>query len=80
MTKEDSDKLFGAIHRKLGNVKFSEFNNINVNATTSGTFITTVFVTNFANGYATETFIWVKDGDEPTLRTYNIQSKALITN
>jgi len=77
---DETVKFFQAIHRKLGYANKSDFVNINVNATTSGTFITVHYSTSFANGPAGETFTWIKRGNTPKLYSYNISSNALIVN
>ena len=66
------------MHRKLGNAQNSSLTNVNVNATTNGTFITTLYQTSFAAGPASETFIWLKSNGDLKLYNYNIQSKALL--
>lgn len=73
-------KVFEAVHEKLGNAISSKAGNINVTATTAGTFVTTVYQTEFEKGGATETFTWLKTGDTLKLNGYNIQSNALILN
>ena len=78
--EEDFIKLLLAIHRKLGDAGQTNMNNLSVNATTGGTFITAVYQTTFAKGPATETFTWKKSGGQIKLYRYNIQSNALIVN
>ena len=79
-SKEDVIKLFSAIHRKLGDAGATTFGSMNVNATLTGTFITTQYNTAFTGGTATETFVWLRDGGSVKLHGYNINSSALITN
>jgi hypothetical protein len=78
--EQELTKLLEAVHRKLGNVEASNMNNLSVNATPSGTFITAVYRTSFARGTAAETFTWKKNGNGVKLYGYNIQSNALIVN
>jgi hypothetical protein len=71
-------RLLEAVHRKLGDAGDESQVNMNVNATTDGTFITTEYNTRFAQGQAIETFTWVKSGGTLKLYGYNVQSKALL--
>ncbi len=72
-------KFFAAIHTKLGNAGTANRKVINVNTTTSGTFVTVSYETAFEKGSAIETFTWRKSiTGELTLVGYNINSKALI--
>jgi hypothetical protein len=69
-----------AVHRKLGNAGAESMTNINVNATTNGTFITATYETHFDRGSAVETFTWRRNGGGVKLYAYNIQSKELVLN
>jgi hypothetical protein len=78
---EDHDKLvafFRGVHSKLGNVTAEKLNNINVNASTSGTRITTSYTTTFTAGTADETFTWAKSGRGLKLLAYDIRSSAFV--
>lgn len=75
---QDFLDLIAAIHRKLGNASSESLDNINVSVTTSGTYITAVYSTQFESGPGTETFVWKRDGTQLKLFRYNINSKALI--
>ncbi|MGO9648894.1 MAG: DUF4019 domain-containing protein [Terriglobales bacterium] len=72
--------LLAAVHRKLGNAGVESLTNINVNATTNGTFITAIYKTPFDRGQAIETFTWKKDARGVRLYGYNVQSNALVLN
>jgi hypothetical protein len=74
----DLIKFFEVVHRKLGDAGAESLTNINVNAQTNGTFVTTVYTTTFARSTATETFTWKKYGSALKLYGYNINSNALI--
>jgi|ERR1051326_4122479 hypothetical protein len=78
-SKLDILKLFEAIHRKLGNTKSQTLSFWNMNATTSGFFITVTYDTSFERGSGQENFTWVKVGNKLSLVGYHIQSNALIT-
>jgi hypothetical protein len=73
-------KFLSAVHRKMGDAGESKLKRLNVNATTNGTFTTAVYETKFAKGQATETFTWIKAGGGLKLRSYNINSMALIVD
>ncbi len=79
-SKEDTLRLFQAVHKKLGFVMSSYLQNITVNATTSGTFVRSIHRTAFEHGSAIETFTWKKSGGRLILYNYNINSKELIIN
>ena len=78
--QEDIIKLLTAVHKKLGAAGKDSLINLEVKATTNGTFTTAFYDTKFANGDATETFTWIKSGGGLKLYGYNIQSMALIVN
>jgi hypothetical protein len=75
----DSNALFEAIHRKLGNVKNATQSNWRVNATTGGTFVSLVYDTEFTEGRGAEQFVFLVSGERATLLNYNINSPLLIT-
>ena len=75
---QDFLDLMAAIHRKLGKAGPGSLSNINVSVTTSGTYITAAYSTQFDAGGATETFVWKRDGATLKLFRYNINSNALI--
>jgi hypothetical protein len=72
--------FLAAVHRKLGAAQSERLSNINVNATTNGTFVITTYQTTFDRGAAVETFTWIKSGNSLRLRGYNIQSNTLVVN
>jgi hypothetical protein len=78
--KDDLLKFFSAVHAKLGDAGASSFDNINVSATPTRTFVTTRYSTAFSRGAATETFTWIKKAGALKLYGYNINSNALILN
>jgi hypothetical protein len=75
----DSNALFEAIHRKLGNVKNAAQSSWRVNATTGGTFVSLVYDTEFTEGRGVERFDFLVGGERATLINYNINSPLLIT-
>jgi|HubBroStandDraft_2_1064218.scaffolds.fasta_scaffold625746_1 hypothetical protein len=77
---EELIKFLGAVHRKLGNAGEAKLVNIQINATTNGKFLAASYETKFANGPATESFTWKKNGGRWELFSYHIQSMALIMN
>jgi hypothetical protein len=79
-TKSDFIKFVQAIQRKLGAFKGDTANGWRTNVTTSGTFVTLSYKSEFANGPAEENFIFVISGNSAVLQNYNINSMALITN
>jgi hypothetical protein len=79
-TESEWEALMDGVHRKLGDAGPVYFHHINANANTDGTFVTVVYNTTFARGWAVETFIWRKDNGEFKLHGYNVQSKALVLN
>lgn len=78
--REELIKFLQAVHGKLGDAGEFHLRNVNVNATVTATFITTVYATNFTHGLAVETFTWVKSQGRVRLYGYNIQSNALVLN
>jgi len=77
---EELIKFLGAVHRKLGNAGEARFVDLQINATTDGTFLAASYETKFANGPATESFTWKKNGGAWELFSYHIESMALIMN
>jgi hypothetical protein len=75
----DSNALFEAIHRKLGNVKNAALSNWRVNATTGGTFVSLAYDTEFTEGRGMERFDFLVSGERASLINYNINSPLLIT-
>lgn len=79
-TKNDFVKLLGAVNKKLGNVRGTEKQSWRINYHTSGTFAQLVYKTSYANGEATEQFVYRIKNDKAILVGYQINSNALITN
>ena len=79
---DETVKFLQGVHTKLGLAQSEKLTYMTVNATTGGTFLTTVYQTTFDRGLATETFTWLKtiSGNGLKLRGYNIQSNAFIVN
>jgi hypothetical protein len=70
--------LLDAVHRKLGQTKTATRSGWNVNYSTSGNFITLNYQTVYAEGDASEQFVYRMVGDKPILVGYHINSNALI--
>jgi hypothetical protein len=77
---DETIKFLKAVHKKLGNAGNATQANVRVDTNTHGTFTTTSYNTIFANGSATERFIWVKSGGALKLYGYHIESNALLAN
>lgn len=71
-------RVLEAVHRKLGEAGATNLTNININATTNGTFLSANFATAFAQGEAREEFIWKKSGRTLKLYRYNVVSSAFL--
>ena len=79
VTREKSDALFSSIARKLGAPLDCTQGNTNFRTSTSGTTIVSTCTTKFSkDATGTETFTWVKSGDQFRLLGYNISSEELI--
>lgn len=76
---QESNELFSAIHRKLGNVKDAHETGFFVNVNFNGTFVRVGYNTQFESGPAQEDFTWRVELDGPRLIGYNVNSRALIT-
>jgi hypothetical protein len=66
------------VHTRLGNAEVTKQVNLHVKAGTGGTFLTSQYSSQFAQGQAVETFTWRKQGGTLTLYGYSVQSKALL--
>ncbi|MGA8618600.1 MAG: hypothetical protein WB660_08810 [Candidatus Sulfotelmatobacter sp.] len=71
-------EFLAAVHRKLGRVRRSDERGFNLNFNTSGSTVTLSYNSQFANGTATEQFVW-RAGDHPSLINYRIDSPVLVT-
>lgn len=76
--KADMIKFLQAVHRKLGDAGSYTLKNLNVTATTTGTYITAEYGTTFTQGDAVEIFTWLRSGQKVLLYRYNVQSMKLI--
>ena len=79
-SSSDSQALFDAINRKLGQVNHTSQLTTNITVNNSGSYLTAQFRTEFAGDeHATETIVWRSLGGEYHLHSYNIQSLPLLT-
>jgi hypothetical protein len=79
VSESDFVALVNAIHRKLGPVKSTAKPAWQSSHMPAGTFVTLTYKTQFAEGEATERFVYRLVGDQATLAGYNINSLALVT-
>jgi hypothetical protein len=77
-TEAELTEFFSAVHRKLGTVSNSQQQTFFINYGTAGTMVTLTYKTEFAHGQAGEQFVW-RVGEEPSLVSYRVDSRALIT-
>jgi hypothetical protein len=77
-TEAEIAEFLGAVHRKLGRVQHSDEAGFNLNFNTSGSTVTLSYNSQFANGPATEQFVWRVE-DQPSLINYRIDSRVLVT-
>jgi hypothetical protein len=79
-SEEDFVKLLHAIHTKLGFVRQSNLRGAGAAwHTGTGSTVTLVYDTKFAQGSATEKFVWHVSDNTPTLYGYHINSNDLIS-
>lgn len=78
-SQSDSTELFAAVHRKLGKVLSAHQRAFAVNSTLTGTTVRLQYDTEFAEGKASEAFVFTLSGDKAVLVSYNINSPTLIT-
>jgi hypothetical protein len=78
-TRERFVALLEAVHRKLGNTQSSAEKGWNINSGTSGTFVTLTYASTYAEGEASEQFVYRLHGNTALLAGYNINSDVLIT-
>lgn len=76
--KKEFVTLLEAVHRKLGNTKASAQKGWNVNYHTSGAFVTLTYATTYAEGEASERFVYRMQGSTALLAGYHINSNALL--
>jgi hypothetical protein len=67
------------VHRKRGEVKDAKQVGWRVNVTTAGSQVSLAYRTTFAEGDATEEFVFIVNSNDARLFKYNIQSPTLIT-
>jgi hypothetical protein len=77
-SKQDFLVLLEVVRRKLGNTKSSELQSLNISYKTSGTFVTLVYKTNFAEGEASERFVFRMRDKAALLAGYYINSNVLL--
>lgn len=78
--KEEAISFFRGVREKLGAVKKSTRQGVNLFSGNSGTTATVTYMTEFENGSGTEVFSYrLKDG-KTTLIQWNINSRDLITS
>ena len=69
-----------SVHEKLGNVRKSKLQTFNMGWSTGvGVSATVLYVTDFADGQASETFVWRFIDSNAVLLGYHIDSNALVT-
>ncbi len=79
-TAAQSEAIFTAIQKKLGQPVSSQQTRWQLNRTASGTFLTSVSKTEFSKQAAgEETFVWKQTEHGYKLAGYNISSNELIT-
>jgi opacity protein-like surface antigen len=78
-SQKDFLDLLEAVHRKLGLSQSSNRQGWNVNYNTAGTFVTLSFQTTYAEGKASEQFVYRLQDGKALLAGYHISSLALIT-
>ncbi len=80
MSSSESQALFSAISRKLGQVTHTSQQTTNITVNNSGSYLTAEFETQFAEDeHATETIVWRSLGGAYHLHSYNIKSLPLLT-
>jgi len=77
-SEADLTEFLAAVHRKLGKLQRSDEQGVYINYNTSGSTIRLGYRSEFANGSATEQFVW-QAGDPSSLISYRIDSRALVT-
>jgi len=76
--RENFLSFLQAIRGKLGAFKEGTRTGWSAIASTKGSKATLVYQSTFEHGSATETFVFIGDGDDALLQTYSINSRALI--
>ena len=70
-------KFFEMIHEKIGDSGKLSFARFHVNLKNGRVWVDEVLNTQFELGQGTESFVWVRDGDQPRLHHYRIHSPNL---
>ena len=78
MSEADYVTFMSAVHRKLGSLKSSADAGWRVSQTLNGTQIALAFSSEFAEGAATEQFLFKMSSGKPSLIGYHINSPLLI--
>jgi hypothetical protein len=79
-SREEMNKLFNAVHSKLGKVKTSTETNFQIGNYNLKTSVMLTEETIFESGKGVETFTYYVDGNNATLVGWHINSNELITN
>jgi hypothetical protein len=77
--KQDLIKLLTAVDRKLGPIQSTARTTWNAYHSTSGSFVSLVFKSQFENGVGDETFTYRLGNGTPVLAGYHITSNTLVT-
>ena len=75
-TEQDFVSMLDTVHRKLGTTRSVAQRNWGINYDTKGTFVTLVYKTTFSTGDADEKFVFLMQGQTPSLVGYHINSMA----
>ena len=78
-SSDEITKFLAGVHSKLGSSRGFSRLGINVNATSSGTFIRLSYQSRFEQGNAVETFVWKKAGNAIKLVRYDVNSNVFVT-
>ena len=79
-TQADMDKVFAAVHRKLGKVVSTNQVGWRNNMTTGGNFVSVQMNTKFEKGSGSEEFVYQQVGKELKLAGYHINSAEMMLN
>ncbi len=77
-TTDDWDTFCAKIPEKMGTYVSTERQFVNLNATTSGKFLTVTYASVFSLGKGDEKFVWKYDGTQLKLHGYTINSPRLL--
>jgi hypothetical protein len=65
------------VHGKMGASGKSSIRGLDVSVSTQGRFVSAAYASEFAQGPATESFVWRMDQDQPRLWNYQVDSPNL---